>query len=148
MRPLICEPENAARVLEWIKTRGGLAVWKSIDLGDPGASWTTPVLKADGTPHDKPSWKAGNEPTVITSTDDVQVIGYKEVKRFRVAIQRGSGLQFQLTRYSSHKLRKALDVAGEGATYRFDYDTQNAVILLPENQTTLTEWEKNNVAVS
>ena len=33
-----CTEENAPRFLEWIKMRGGVAIWKSIDLSDPSYS--------------------------------------------------------------------------------------------------------------
>jgi hypothetical protein len=36
-------PETAAKALEWIKTRGGLAIWQSVNLSNPGASWSTPA---------------------------------------------------------------------------------------------------------
>ena len=38
-----CAPENAPKFLDWIKNRGGVAVWKSINLSNPDASWSTPA---------------------------------------------------------------------------------------------------------
>ena len=36
-------PETAPKALDWIKTRGGIAVWQSVNLSNPGATWTTPA---------------------------------------------------------------------------------------------------------
>jgi len=38
-----CSEENAPKFWEWLRTRGGIAVWKSINLGNAGASWSTPA---------------------------------------------------------------------------------------------------------
>ena len=50
MERYIIAPGNAPKIAEWLRTRGGIATWKSVDLSDPGFSMTTPVNNADGTP--------------------------------------------------------------------------------------------------
>lgn len=132
MEKLQVSPEHAPKFREWLQTRGGLAVWSSLDLSDPSASWTTPALTPEGSPTAPPSWKAGNKPSrVITDPTEVEVVTAKEVKRFRVAIRRGSnGLVFKLTDASTRRLRAAVEKAGEGAWYEFDYSTQEAVIFV------------------
>jgi len=134
-------PENALRFLEWINDRGGVAVWKSIDLSDPGYSVSTPAL-TDGEPTRKPHWKVGETPDrVITDAADIDVIKYKEVKRFHVGLRRGAqGLSIKLTDAASARVRREVEKAGEGASYEFDYETQDAVILAPDGVTPLNQW--------
>lgn len=128
----IVTPENAPRIREWFATRGGIAVWSSADLSDPAWSCTTPLRGEDGAPTPKPHWKASTPPTAITDRAFVGVTSYEEVRRFRVALRRGAqGLKIKLTDHSSAKLRAALDKAGDGAVYQFDYEDQQAVILAP-----------------
>lgn len=122
---------------EWIKTRGGVAVWENLNLSNPGAGLMfTPANDKDGKPIGKPHWSVGLL-EVCKSLEDFKFIKeMKEIKRFRVAIRRGSeGLMLKLTDHSTDKLHKALDKikdeTGEEACYRFDYDTQEAVIELP-----------------
>lgn len=133
---------NASKFLHWIRHRGGVAVWKSINLSDPGKSWSTPFLKENGEPTPKPHWGAESQASrVITNPDDILVDTPHEVKRFRVAIRRGTqGLSFKLTDASSSRLRKEVDKAGEGAWYEFDYGSQEAVIYVAKGSMSLKEW--------
>jgi hypothetical protein len=60
---------------------------------------------------------------------------FKEVKRFRVGIRMGSqGLRVKVTDGGSRRIRREVAKAGAGATYTFDYMTQEAVILVPEEK--------------
>lgn len=139
-----CKENNAERMAEWITNRGGLAIWKSINLSNPGASWTTPALSEDGKPYDKPNWQSANEPAkIITNPEDVDVITYKEVNRFHVAIRSKGMFSFCLTDASDRKVKKALDKAGEGSTYHFDYEYQDCIIKVPDKTITLKEWMDN-----
>ncbi len=122
---------------EWLKDRGGVAVWENLDLSNPGAGLMfTPANDKDGKPSGKPHWSVGLL-EVCKSLEDFKFIKeMKEVRRFRVAIRRGSqGLSLKLTDASTDKLHKALDKVkdetGQEACYRFDYDTQEAVIEAP-----------------
>ena len=140
---LICRPENVAKYREWLATRGGLAVWKSINFSNLGTSWTTPARTADGQPTPKPTWEADSAPArVVTSEDDVDVVVDKEVKRFRVGVRRGSSnpCLIKVTDGGSRRIRKAVAAAGDGAYHVFDYETQEAVILAPEKRVPLREW--------
>lgn len=94
----------------------------------------------------KPSWRHADKPKrVVTSSDDVEIATYKEVRRFRVAVRvGGQGLFLKLTDASSKKVRQAEEKAGDGAFHQFDYDTQEAVIFVPEKVVTLTEWLKDH----
>jgi hypothetical protein len=142
MEPHEVAPENALRMFEWIKTRGGIAVWPSVNFSNLGQSWSTPYLKTDGTPMDKPTWQADSKPSrVITDPNDVVVIERKEVKRFRVAIRRGSqGLVMKLTDASTRRVRDWSDKFGPESSYHFDYETQECVITMPDTKVPLTEY--------
>jgi hypothetical protein len=135
--------ENAPKILDWIKNRGGIAVWHSLNLSNPGMSWTCPVNDAQGNVKTKPYGEAENEPSrIITSTDDVLVHTDVEVKRLKVHTRMGKqGLMVKLTDHSTMRVHKAIQEAGSYAYHLFDYDRQEAVIFAPDgNSITLTEW--------
>ena len=114
-------PENAAKMLDWIEKRGGVAVWKSINLSNPGASWSTPALAPDCSPYQKPSWESASKPhKVITNPAEIAVVTRKEVKRFHVAIRvSGHGISMKLTS---------------------GYETQEAVITVPSETVPLLQF--------
>lgn len=134
--------EHAAKLLNWINTRGGVAVWRSIDLSNPGAETFTPAI-TDGKPTGKPHWRFANEPAmVITNSDEIEITKDEEVRRFHIAIRRGSqGLSLKLTDASTRKVRAAVEKAGEGAYYEFDYSTQECVIMKPISTMPLSQYK-------
>lgn len=142
MNKLQVSPENAETFRGWIAARGGIAVWSSIDLSDPGKTWNTPAQTKEGLPYFKPSWQAANEPErIITDPADVEVVEPREVKRFRVAVRLGAqGFKVKCTDASSAKIRREVEKAGDGAWHQFDYGTQEAVIYAPGKVTPLVEW--------
>lgn len=142
--------ENAETIWGWLQTRGGLAIWESVDLSDPGRSVTAPYKDEAGWIKPKPHWKFDERPArIITDPSEVLVEIVKEVKRFRVAVRRGSmGLSWKLTDVSTKKVRDACSKAGEHSMYVFDYDTQEAVILVPSEVTPLKVWVEKNVKVA
>lgn len=145
MNKLTCRPENVGKYREWLATRGGLAIWHSINFSNLGTSWTTPVRNADGTPVTKPTWEADSAPArIITSEDDVEVIVDKEVKRFRVGVRRGASnpCLIKVTDGGSRRIRAAVARAGDGAYHVFDYAMQEAVILAPETRVPLRDWKE------
>ena len=138
----MCTPENAPKMREWIASRGGVAVWPSVNLSNPGASWSTPALTAEGSPTTKPTWQADTKPAfVVTSEADIGVETMREVRRFHVATRHGRSNPVKLTDASNRKLDAALTKAGKGSSYVFDYSTQEAVILVPETTVPLSEWQ-------
>lgn len=145
-----CPVNNAALFAEWIATRGGLLLWRSADLSDSGKTWTTPATTPEGKAYLKPHWRLEDKPYAhITSTSSVNVIAYREVKRFHVAIRRGGSqsLVFKLTDASSRKLKAACAKAAASSVYNdaihgFDYSTQEAVISVPVKIISLTTWLK------
>jgi hypothetical protein len=141
MDPHVTMPENATKFKTWLKTRGGLAIWRSVNLSNPGASWTTPALTEDGQPMAQPTWQADSKPErVITDITEVVVEVPREVSRFHVGIKRGDSFNFTLTNAATRKVRAACEKAGERAWYAFDYMTQDAIIFVPDRTIPLAEW--------
>lgn len=139
--------ENAVKILNWIKTRGGVAVWRSVNLSNPGMSWTCPVNDEYGVAKPRPYGEAESTPSrVITSTDDIMVHTDVEVGRFKIHLRMSdNGLMLKLTDNSTLKVNKATRDAGPYAYHLFDYGTEEAVILAPDgNSMTLTQWAKES----
>ena len=145
MEKHIVESENAARIWNWLQTRDGLAIWMSINLSNPGASWTTPVNNADGTPTTKPTWQADDKPMrIITDPAEVVVSVDEEVKRFHVAVRVGNqGMTLKCTDGATRRIRREVMNAGDNAFYRFDYETQEAVIMKPKSMVPIAEYIAN-----
>jgi len=140
-----CTIDNAPRFADWIENRGGVAIWRSVNLPNPGASWSTPALTEEGEPYPKPTWQVDTKPdAVITDPRDIEVTVDREVKRFRVGIRRSNGFSFKVTDGGSRRIRAAVEKAGEGAYHVFDYDTQEAVIMVPASSVSLQEWIEEN----
>lgn len=115
--------EHAETFWKWIKERGGLAVWQSVNLANPFASWTTPVKQENGEAYTKPTWEADSSPRlIVTDPAQVEVLGRIFVRSIRVGIERGTGLSWNLTKAASGRLNAALDQLGSTASYEFDFD--------------------------
>lgn len=140
--PHLCDPENAAKFKAWIATRGGVAIWRSINLSNPGGSWSTPALQPGGQPTTKPTWQAETTPSrIITDPAEILVTVPREVKRFHVAIRMGDSMNLTLTDGASRRVRREVAKAGDKAWYDLDRYTQEAVILVPDREVTLDQWE-------
>jgi hypothetical protein len=106
-----CSAEDAPKFALWIKERGGIAVWKSVNLSNPGGSWSTPVRDVNGSVNGPPTWQCGFKPDAIVS-DPAEVGVYREVlfKAFPVAVRRsGNGLMLKLTDAAQRKLEATLE---------------------------------------
>lgn len=136
------KPENAALIWTWLQTRGGIAIWDSINLSNPGGSWTTPATDQAGNPALKPTWQVGNEPSrIITDPADVEVVVPHLWKRFHVGVRVGrQGLSLKVTEGGTRRIRAALHKAGEGAWHEFDYEAQDALIYIPAKTVPISEW--------
>jgi len=163
LKPYITTPDNAERIADWLRNRGGIAIWQSVFLSHLGESKTTPVRAADGTPFPRPAWWVDYVPTSIM-TDPAEVIVSRdvEVKRFHVAVRVGNqnveralAGEYHLIEYgapiderfpvtctvgSSRRIRAAIARAGIGAYHKIDYATQEAIIMKREWQRPLLEW--------
>lgn len=141
--PHVVASKDAERIWDWLTTRGGLALWKSQNLSNPGASWTAPRCDQYGNVKVQgPNWQCAYTPyRIITDPDEVMVVVDREVKRFKIHTRMGSqGLTLKLTDASSRRVEREVAKAGEGAHYVFDYATDEAVILVPESEQTLKSW--------
>jgi hypothetical protein len=124
---------NADQVWQWFQERGGIAVWRSIDICTAGQTWTTPLHDAEGNPTRKQDWRMEESPSlVITDPAKVVVDVPRELKRFRVAVRVGSqGLTLKCSDAASRRICRECVKAGEDSWYEFDYGTQEAVIFVP-----------------
>ncbi len=125
---LVINDTNAAQLIPWMKD-GGVLVWHSLDLGNLEQQWITP--------HDaieKPHWRACSLPEaeLIRDAKEVAVVILEEVYRFPVDLrQSGNGLAMKLTDESNEAVNRAIlaKERTQWASYRFDYETQECVIL-------------------
>ena len=147
LEPYVCSIENAPKITDWLRNRGGILVWKSVNLANPHGSWVTPAINEKGDPSTKPTWEAVNAAERhITSMDDVVVVVPEEVKRFHVAIREGSqGLSVKVTDGGTRRIwkeiAKAKEKYGRDAWYAFDYyDHNNAVIFVDSDPTPFRDW--------
>jgi hypothetical protein len=138
---LVITKDAAEQIYLWITSRGGVYVWESQDLSNPGLTYNTPALSSEGLPYTKPRWDCGNTPKLhITDLSEVFVAIDKEIKRFHVGVKRRYGLQFVLTDAASRKVRAAVANAGNGAYYTFDYTSQDAIIMAQVDKVLLREY--------
>ena len=143
-KSFVVTAENAELMKGWLLNRGGIAVWRSINMSNPGATWSTPAKAKDGTPMPKPNWQCANEPErIITDPGAVLVMEAKEVARFRVAVRPGANnpMVFKLTDASSARLRKVLAKHGPDAWHSFDYTQQQAIVYVPGKTTSMVVEE-------
>lgn len=142
--PHTVSPENALRFADWLKNRGGIAVWRSVNLSNPGASWSGPANKPDGTPSTKPNWQCAEKPSrIITDFREVIVTTGKVVETFRITLRPGDSMNITLTPGSSRKLRERLAKRGETAWHEFGgFDGRDCSILVPDAIVPLDEWLK------
>lgn len=155
--------DNAAKMWEWLKSRGGIAVWMSADLSNPGASWSTPATirrgdcdgsqAAEGSPDDilpypKPNWQCGNTPEIITDPADVGVFTDALYKAFRVGLKRGCGYSVLLSDGAQRKVDKAMSDCREkhgDAFYRrgvLDIEGASMGIYWTTGIIPISEWAK------
>lgn len=134
----VTTPGQRSKFEEWIKDRGGVIVWVNINLSDPGAgNIFTPATTKEGTPgrDQKPRWSHEYSETITDITRFRFVKELKEVKRFRVAVRTGgNGLSVKCTDGATRRIRAAcakFSTETVSALYEFDYETQEAVILVP-----------------
>ena len=144
-----CSPENVGRFLDWLENRGGVAVWNSANLSNPGATWSAPVNDEEGNVKGKRSWQAGKVIRIITDINDIDVVISKEIKRFHVATRQArNSMSIKVTDGGTRRIHAAVAKAEKeygDAWYEFDYDDyENAVICVPDEKTPLSEWEVNS----
>lgn len=136
---ITCVPGNAERFAQWLKDRGGISLWKSLNLSNPGASWCTPALTEEGTDYPKPNWQTESAPALtVCDPDFVGVEIPQEFKRVKISLQQQGLMKIVLTDASTRKVTKALEEAGDGSFYTFEDDV--AVIWKVVGTVGLMEW--------
>ncbi len=152
MEPYVCEEVNAAKIHGWLLHRGGILIWRSVNLSNPGQTWTSPALTEDGKEYTKPNWQCDSKPERhIVDIAEVSVATSKEVKRFHVAVlMGGNGMQLKLTDGASRKLRAEVEKAHEKyakpAWYWFDdYSEENCVIMIDSETVPMADWVANQL---
>ena len=125
---LVIPDSNAIRISEWfLGIPPGIRVWHSINLSRPEQQWITSIETTD-----KPHWGSCSlaEAEVIRDPGEVAVVVLDEVNRFEVGIRiSGNGLSTKLTDISNEEVNRAVQAAGQYASYEFDYENQEVVIL-------------------
>lgn len=122
VRTITTTADNEAKLAEWLRERGGIAVWSNKDLGSPslGGQQFTPATHKDGSPATSPHWSCGHAADfVVTDPAAVTIQEWREVSR--VKIRNGPPYLGCVHRLDRDRLDKALAAAGDGATYRRDY---------------------------
>jgi hypothetical protein len=161
MTPHEIEEVNAPKIAKWLRERGGLLIWKSHDLADPGASVTTPAKTAEGADTPPPHWKFPKPDRHITSADELVVFTAKVVETFKVKlVRRGQmGQKLVLSDASTRKVRTKLS-KHEDSFHRFKStgtsagDTMHALtygedeveICVNDTLIPFTEWEAKQQA--
>lgn len=143
-----CTPEDAPKLREWLANRGGIAVWKSINLSNPGGEWLTPSLDEHGKRTPKPTWQAGNEPSqIVVMADRVGVYTEALFKAFTVSVRMsGNGLSLKLTDASQRRLDRAMEACNAkhgSAHFRrgvLDSDRPSMGVYYVTGEVPLSEW--------
>lgn len=156
MDPLHVSADNAPKFIDWLANRGGLLVWTSSDLSNPGRSVTTPALSATGSPTQPPGWQFVDAPRHITSIDDVLVYVPKTLDSFEVKLVRNC-CKLELSKSSSRKLRTRLAkhanswfVFRSTGTSQGDpvhgmmFGSDTVDILVDDTTTPLSKWKDQN----
>lgn len=84
IEPYKIDDTHAEKLDLWLRTRGGVFVWKNLDLGSPtsGATSCTPATTQEGTPYPSPHWRFGNKPERhLTRHDEVVVSRIETVEQ-------------------------------------------------------------------
>lgn len=135
----VAVPGARQKFESWMAERGGIVRWANVNLSDPGAGDIfTPLRSPEGQENTTrpPHWGRRYAETITDIGRFRFVREMQEVKRFRVAVRRGSqGLMLKLTDHSTAKVRKHCAAIEEQydkpAYYDFDYSTQECVITVP-----------------
>lgn len=101
--------ESAHQIWRWLQERGGIIVWESQDMGNPGQSVTTPYRSADGSPAGSPGWRYPTPTRHITDPADVVVLATRVLKTVPVRISRADGFRLIVANSSVDKLGRMVE---------------------------------------
>lgn len=137
--PIVFSPENESKAIAWLTTRGGIAVWRNVNMSSQslGSETLTPA-QTDGQPTGKPSWQVTLD-RIVTDPSQVRIEGKREVSRCKV-IRSKYGPPCDPIAKGRIGVDRAMEKAGENAWYEFDYANANygsawieAVIYVPSD---------------
>ena len=154
MAKYTCDSSDAEKIHDWLLNRGGILIWSSINLANPGASWTSPALNADGSPCQKLNWQCGNDPLRVTSLSDVDVATSAQLASFHVGVRR-SGMSLKVTDAGSRRIREAVEKfeesTGKPVWHAFDYSAtefnpngRNCIIMGESDCISMEAWAAAN----
>jgi len=134
----------AAKILDWLLTRGGVLRWESAELGACWEPHYTPALTEDGKPHASPGWRFTEKPKEhILTADRFEVTIDKPVKQFKVGVrmnwQTGAS---HLTDAATKRVEAEVAKAGVGAYRVFDHtEEKNCTVFAPVLVVPLSEYD-------
>lgn len=143
---------DSSQIWKWLTSGRGLAVWRSVNLSNPGGQWLTPAFTETGEPSPRPIWEADNKPfAVYTMTDapNIGVVFPKTVKSFHVAIRPSSqGFGMKVTDGGSRRIWKTIaktkkELKTDEVWYVFNYgEKENVSILAADKILSFPEWNE------
>jgi hypothetical protein len=147
MEKHVVEQTNAALIWSWLQERGGIIVWQSHDLSNPGRSVTTPARTADGNPVTSPGWRYPEPTRHITDPADVVVTLERVLETVPIKVRMGSqGMSLKVTdasarkmdrKVANHQKRQANPVWWEPTGDLFDH---SAVIVTEDKRQPIAEF--------
>lgn len=142
-------PEAASRISEWIATRGGVAVWRNCNMSSHsiGSEAFTQATKEDGSPATSQGWQYGQSvESIETDIAAFTVKTYRETTRVK-AVPSKYGPPCDPVARGRKALDKALEQAGEGAVWRWNYDSggygsawREIIVEAPDKTVPLSDW--------
>lgn len=127
MKQIQFTKEQASKAVEWLSNRGGIAVWTNCNMSSQslGTESYTPALTADGKPMGSPGWQYGQTPSrIVTDPAEVCIVEYAEHARVRT-IPGKYGPPCDPIKRGRDKVDAALQTAGDGSYWQFDWNTRN-----------------------
>jgi len=127
MKQIKFDKSDASKAIDWLTSRGGIAVWTNCNLSSHsiGGESYTPALTLDGKPTSSPGWQYGNTPSrIVTDASEVCIVEYSEHCRVKV-IPGQYGPPCDPIKRGREKVDSALQAAGEGSYWQFDWSSRN-----------------------
>lgn len=127
----VMDPLARPRLLQWIASRGGVAVWvRRTNGGPPTDQRMGPALTLRGEAMAPPDGDYQLQ-EVVQETGRFRFLeGWEQAARFKVRLRK-QGEALVLREGSRIRLEREMAAAGHKACYVFDRSTQEAVVLRP-----------------
>lgn len=131
MKPVTIDVQHEAKIVDWLKHRGGIAVWVNHDLGSDaiGTEVQTPALHESGQPMGSPHWRYTDKPDRIITDPALVFMRSWEVKEV-MRCRPGNG-PHGMRKDDYKKLQRRLELHGPEAQYEFT-DELDLNIVVPK----------------